>query len=277
MRIRDVEHEGLAAIEVVHERARLVIVHAVGPRIAWFGRVDGDNLLFWDADATLGRGAWRIRGGHRVWVTRPLADETEESYAADEEPCRVRRAATTVRVTAPPDAFGLEKSIAVRPAWHGFAIESSVRNASDMLWSGGVWTLTATRPTRGTTYRVPLGDDTAWDVVAILVPRRWGGGHTARLADPQVRIEEDALVLVPGGVETKRMLRAPQGTIEMRSARGGLMKVAPYVRGATYPEGCNLALYLAPGNAFVEIEAMGPQRVLGPDERLSLLETWTLG
>src|SRR5829696_5072986 len=107
VRIANILHDGLAAVELVDRGVRLVIVHQVGPRIAWFGK--RDNLLFWDTKGIHRRGDWRLRGGHRLWMTRPLADESEETYCADNAPCRVQRLADGVRVMAPPDPSRIEK------------------------------------------------------------------------------------------------------------------------------------------------------------------------
>src|SRR4051794_23579176 len=90
MIVRRIDHDGHRALELIHARMRMIVVHDVGPRIAWFGRRDGDNLLFWDRANQHTRGAWHLRGGHRLWLTRPGADETEETYAPDERPCLVR-------------------------------------------------------------------------------------------------------------------------------------------------------------------------------------------
>lgn len=276
--IRPVVHEGHAAVELVHGSARLVIVHDLGPRIAWFGRRRGENLLYWDGADTVGRGRWRIRGGHRVWTTRPLADESEETYAVDDRPCRVRRTAGAVVVSAPVDDAGLVRSIAVRGAARGFVVESRVRNAGELLWSGGVWALTCTRPRRHTTYGIPLGAKTPepWDVFTVVVPRRWGG-HTSAVADPQLRFTEQTLIVSPRGRETKRMIQAPQGTIVMSDPTlGSFRKIATYDPDATYPLACNLAVYVAPDNLFVEVETMSGIVTVPPGRELRHAERWIL-
>jgi hypothetical protein len=277
--IREIEHEGHAAVELVHRRMRIVLVHDVGPRIAWFGRAGGDNLLYWDRDTTHGRGPWRLHGGHRLWVTRPGADVSEETYAADERPCRVRMRRDRVVAAAPPDSQRLIRAITIRPIADGFAIDHAITNAGDMLWAGGAWALTCTRPRAGTTYGVPLGPPSGWDVVTIVIPRRWGGGHTARADDPQIRVREHAILLAPRGVETKRMIRATPGAIAMSDPRrdAGFVVRARFDPHATYPLGANLAFYVAPGNLMVEMETMSGQRTLAPGETLIHRETWTLG
>jgi hypothetical protein len=280
-RIREIVHDGLAALELRHGGARLVVVHELGPRIAWFGREGGRNLFFWDEAHEHTRGAWSLRGGHRLWVTRPLADESEETYEPDDRPCRVRAGATGVEVTAPPGVLGVEKTLAVRPRPDGsFRIEHRVRNRSDMLWAGGLWALTCSLPRRGTSYGVPLGPiDPAWDVLTVVIPRRWGGGHTSPVDDPQVTMSDRCVIVEPRGEECKRMLEARPGLIGMTDAGEDVtfLKHAAYEPGGCYPLRCNLAFYLGKERFMVEMETMGVQRTLHPGQVLEHVETWSLG
>jgi hypothetical protein len=133
-------------------------------------------------------------------------------------------------------------------------------------------------PSASTVYQVPLGDDSAWDLVTLVIPRRWGGGHHSRVDDPQVELARDHLRLRPRGRETKRMIRAPRGTIEMIDRRRAVrfVKRAAFEPAGTYPLGTNLAIYAAPGAAFVEMETMGPMRVLLPGPTLSHTEVWSV-
>ncbi|MEJ7604140.1 MAG: hypothetical protein WKG01_40115 [Kofleriaceae bacterium] len=274
--IRDCQHAGYSAIEIVERGTRMVIVHAVGPRIAWFGAARGENLLFWDHDGSHTRGEWALRGGHRLWVTRPDADEAEETYAPDNAACRVRRQRDGCVITAPPDPARLEKSLAIRVRGDAWTVEHRIRNASDMLWSGGAWALTCTLPGRDTRYRIPLdGGAPAWDVLTMVIPRRWGGTHTSRLVDPQFSLTEQALEITPRGEEAKRMLFAPRGQLEMRDPeRGGFVKSATLLAGR-YPCATNVAIYLGPKRFMVELETMSPIATLAPGQVLRHVEHWT--
>lgn len=278
VKITAVEHAGLAALELVHGRARLVIVHAIGPRIAWFGARGRGNLLFWDDAGVHARGAWRLYGGHRLWTTRPDADESEETYAADNEPCRIREIRDGVAITAPADRSRIEKTIAVRAHASGWFVEHRVRNAGDMLWSGGAWALTCTLPRATTRYSVPLGSgDPRWDAFTMVVLRQWGGSHRSRIADPQFQLRDDEIAIRARGHEAKRMIFAPRGTLQMRdAARGELTKTAELVTGATYPRGTNLAIYLGPSSFMVELETMSPIAQLLPGATLRHVEHWAL-
>jgi hypothetical protein len=286
MLIRNALFDNLAAVEIKTARARMMIVTDVGPRIAHLSAFVGGkkkretrNLLFWDSPKKYKRGEWLLRGGHRVWGTRPLADESEECYAADNTPCKVRVTSKGITVTAGKmDAYGVHKSISVRVLDDAtLAVESAVTNATDMLWSGGAWALTATLPKKGCTYGVPLGDGSDWDLFAIVIPKAWGG-HGAPVNDPAVTFTEHNMIFTPGGRETKRMIQAPQGIMGMTDAveKVSFLKHSPYDRDGRYPMNCNLAFYNGPGNFMTEMESMGAERTVKPGEVARNTETWAL-
>jgi hypothetical protein len=275
MDVQEVTFAGHRALELTAAGTRMVIVTSVGPRIAWFGR--DDNLLYWDYAGEHGAGDWRLYGGHRLWVTRPGADESAEVQAPDHTPCRIERRSDSVRVIAAATSLGIERAISVRVEGARWLVEHSLTNTGSFLWSGGAWSLTCTLPRPDTVYRIPLGGGPpAWDVTTIVIPQRWGGTHTSRLDDPQITFTADAMEIRPDHDESKRMVLAPQGVIEMRDERGLFRKTTPYDPNGTYPLATNLAVYVGPDRFMVEMESMSPARTLPPAGSLSHLEVWTL-
>lgn len=283
MQIRNTTFDKLAAVEIRTAKARMVIVTEIGPRVAHLsaikGKTESRNLFFWDTPKKYQRGEWLLRGGHRIWGTRPLADESEECYSADNDPCKVRVSKRGVTVVGPKmDAYGVQKSLTVRVLDdYTFEVESAVTNVSDMLWSGGAWSLTATLPKKGCTYGIPLGDGSDWDLFAIVIPKAWGG-HGAPVNDPRIALTEHCMIFTPGGRETKRMIQAPQGIMGMTDVteKVSFLKHSPYDRDARYPMNCNLAFYNGPGNFMTEMESMGAESTLKPGEIARNVETWAL-
>ncbi|MDQ3364991.1 MAG: hypothetical protein M3680_06150 [Myxococcota bacterium] len=273
-RIRSTQYLGLDAVELIDGTTRMVIVHAIGPRIAVFGTVGRDNLLYWDDAGEHRHGEWRMYGGHRLWTTRPDADESEETFAPDNLPCTVREQADGVEVTAPPNASRIEKSIAVTVRDGRWILEHKLRNCGSLLWAGGLWALTCTLPAPATHYRIPL-EPTAesWDVLTMVIPRRWAG-HTSRLDDPQFSLREDALEFRALGDEAKRMIYAPRGTIVMTDPDRGTLVKTSELQAGTYPRATNLAVYLGPRSFMAEIETMSPSATLLPGQQLVHVETW---
>ena len=132
--MRQVVFDGLAGYELTDEKARLVILTECGPRIAFFGPKDGENLLYWDEDGVI-RGEYRLRGGHRVWLTRPMADESEDTYRDDNEPCRVDLLPDGLTVTQPAHPSSLvERGIKVRSLGEGrFEVTNFVKNVGGLI------------------------------------------------------------------------------------------------------------------------------------------------
>lgn len=283
MQIQKTTFDGLDAVEIKTSKARLVIVTAVGPRVAHLSAVRGKtetrNLMFWDRAQKYKRGEWLLRGGHRIWGTRPLADETEECYSADNAPCKVRVSKKGVVITAPKmDAYGVQKTLTVNVLDdYTFEVESALTNVSDMLWSGGAWALTATLPKKGVSYGIPLGDHSDWDLFAIVISKSWGG-HTTLVNDPQMQLTENCLIVTPKGREFKRMVQAPQGLIGMTdpAEKVSFIKQTEYDPTARYSMNCNLAIYNGPGNFMTEMETLGAERTVRPGETVRTSEIWAL-
>ena len=275
---QEIDFHGKAAWELKAGTYRMVVVSGMGPRIGFWGRTDRENLLFRDTEGRA-RNEWQLAGGHRVWPIRPEADESEDAYRPDNDPCEVARAGEELVVTAPTDpVLQTRRGIRVRRLGDDrVSVTSFISNVGDMLYSAGVWALTCTQPAEGRTYGIPLGDGSDWDCFRYTIFKRWGG-HTARVNDPQINLTEKMLIVTPEGVETKRMIEAPQGITAMNAPdqETTFVKKAAYDRTARYPLGCNLAFYIGPDNFMVEMESMGPERTLKPGETISLEEIWVL-
>ncbi|HAO99668.1 MAG TPA: hypothetical protein DCQ83_06445 [Fibrobacteres bacterium] len=283
MQIRKTLFDNFEAVEIKTSKTRMIVVTGVGPRVAHLSAIRGKhetrNLMFWDSPRKYRRKDWLLMGGHRIWGTRPLGDEGEEAYTADNEPCKVRMGSRGITVVGPEmAAYGVRKSLSIKMFDDAtFEVESSITNVGDMLWSGGVWSLTATLPKKGCTYGFPLGDDSNWDLFAVVIPKTWGG-HTTLVNDPQFSFTEHCLVFTPGGREAKRMVQAPKGLMGMTdpTEKVSFLKHSPYVLDGRYPSNCNLALYNGPGNFMTEMESMGSEVMLKPGQTARNTETWAL-
>jgi hypothetical protein len=278
--IQRIKFEGLDAIELCTPRLRLVAITAKGPRIAFWGRPDGRNLLLW-APGKYRRDRWDLMGGHRLWAARPGADEAEETYATDNQPCEVAAPAGGFTVTGALDpGQKIRRGFTVTAGADGrITLDHFLQNESDMLWSGGLWALTCTLPSDKSTYTLPLGDGSSWDYATIVAFRTWGDGHGGvGFADPQFGFTDDAMVLKPSGRENKRMLKADAGLIAWHEPKQKLLfaKHTAYDPAGNYPLGTNLALYVGPKNFMVEMETMGAFATLKPGQVLKHRETWLL-
>ena len=283
MQIKKTIFDGIDSIEIKTAKARMIVTVGIGPRVAHLsgikGKVETRNLLFWDYPQKFKRKDWLLRGGHRIWGTRPMGDESEEAYTADNEPCKVRIGKRGITVVGPEmEAFGVHKTMSIKVLDDAtFEVESSLTNVGSLLWSGGVWALTATLSTKACSYGIPLGDGSVWDMIPIVIPKTWGG-HTTLVNDSQISLTEHCLVFEPKGREAKRMVHAPQGLIGMTDAaeKISFLKHSPYEPDGKYPLNCNLAFYNGPKNFMTEMESMGAERTLKPGEVSRNRETWAL-
>jgi hypothetical protein len=286
MPVRPCTHAGLAAVELTTSALRLVAVHGAGPRLAWFGPANGDNLLFWDDHQPLkyvrdlpGRN-WALRGGHRVWTAHVGADEDEQTYTNDD-------AAGTC--TMQPDGFtvtgadcretGSQRSVSVRILRDDrLEVINRIVNTGDMLLGCGLWALTCTKPDADTRYVIPLGDGSSWDTATITVFRTWAGHGTRSFREEQFELTDDAYVLTPKGRETKRMINTPAGAIALVDGKRNLTFAiaTDYQPQAVYPGNANIAMYVGPNNFMVEMETMGPHAVLKSGQVLEHRQVWTL-
>ncbi len=266
------------AIEIRTANAKMIVITECGPRIAFWGASDGDNLLFWDTK-NMGRNDWKLMGGHRVWPTRPDADESEDAYRPDNDFCTVDASKDSITITS-----GLDPILKIRKGYtvkiladDRFSIDNFIKNEGDMLYSAGVWALTCTTPAPGRTYSIPLGNDTSWDCFRIVYPKAWAG-HTSPVDDKQIIMSDDTLYIKPMGIETKRMLEAPKGIIAMSAPDQNItfVKKIEYLQDAKYPMGTNIAFYIGLGNFMVEMETMGPERTILPGTENRSEEIWVL-
>ncbi|MDR3052008.1 MAG: hypothetical protein LBU67_09865 [Oscillospiraceae bacterium] len=275
--LRQTTFDGFEAVEILTAQARAVLVHEVGPRIAFYGKPDGENLLYWDKDA-VSRGAWKLRGGHRVWLTRPCADESVDTYIADNAPCRLSVDGPTVTATSPANgvnALARGMRVTVQPGG-GLQVTNFVTNTGDLIYSGGVWSPTCVAPD-GKTLRIPLGlPNSSWDIVRIVIPRVFAG-NTSTLQDDQCRFEGNDLVVTPRGRVLKRACGALQGKVILDGGGLRFTKYAPYDKRLRYPfEGCNTAVFVGAENWMAELETFGGESEIPPGETIENTEYWSL-
>ncbi len=278
MNIEQTTWEGLKAVELTTDRLRLVAVYEFGPRISFLGKPGGENLLLW-APGKYFRNTWELRGGHRVWVSRPLADECEETYLQDDGECEVELTETGFTLTAPTDTFNeTQRSLSVKiRSDNSLAVDNALTNTGEMLYSGGIWALTCTLPREQTVYSIPLGDGNEWDLCKVVMFRRWGG-HDGGYDDSQFSFKEDMMLIRPEGRENKRMIWADKGIMAMIDPDLDITfaKKTDSSPEGRYPQGTNTAAYIGPENFMVEMETMGAEKTVKPGESIHNIETWVL-
>jgi hypothetical protein len=271
--------DGFEAVEISTSQWKMIMVTECGPRIAFLGKLDGENILYWDKDGA-SKENWKLYGGHRVWITRPYADESEDTYMEDNAPCEVEIAENSVIATANPHDFTkLSRGIKVEVLSDDtFKVTNIIKNDGSLIYSGGVWSPTCINP-EGKKIYVDLGeDDTTWDIVKIIIPRKFAGNEV-RINDEQITFTDDQMILTPKGVLTKRCVCAPKGRVYMNWAEKNITftKQVSYNRNGRYPlDGCNVAVFLGDDNWMAEMETFGEEQVIRPGEIITNEEVWTV-
>lgn len=277
--ITNTKFHGAHALTLTTDKVQLVAVYEYGPRIAHFSARGGSNLLLWKP-GKYKRGQWDLRGGHRVWVTRPGADENEDTYATDNGKCEVEIFQDGFRIIGTENpANRTRRGFSVKVlAADKLEVDNFLINTGDMLYSGGLWALTCTVPGKGTRYGIPVGDGSEWNAFSMVNFHRWAGHGQGGFGDKQIAIHGDLMTVDPRGLENKRMVQSHHGIIVMSdpSRRLTFAKRVAYDPAAHHPLNCNIAFYIGPKNFMVEMETMGGEKTLKPGGYLHHPEIWVL-
>jgi hypothetical protein len=275
--IRDVNFDGFDAVELSTSAFRAVLVYEIGPRIAFFGKTNGENLLYWNRNKVT-RNEWKLYGGHRVWLTRPMADEAEDTYLSDNARCALEISGAKVTTTSPAHPVnclerGMELEIVSESC---LRVRNFISNRGSLIYSGGVWSPTCVVPD-GRQIIIPLGDDNAsWDVVRVVIPRVFAGNSTT-LEDNQAVFTGNDLVVTPTGRVLKRCCSAPKGKVLLKCDGYIFEKYSPYDKLLRYPfDGCNVACFVGKDNFMAELETFGGESDIPPGKTIENTEYWSV-
>lgn len=275
--IRKTIYDGFEAVEIATKSIKAVLVYEIGPRIAHFGKIDGENLLYWNKTEVT-RGNWKLYGGHRVWLTRPFADESEDTYIADNDPCNVqifdnKVIATTIVSETNCLQRGMEIEIVSE---NELRVRNFVKNCGNLIYSGGVWSPTCINPV-GKKMIIPLGDkDASWDVVKIAIPLKFAGNETI-LQDEQAEFDGNNLIVTPLGRVLKRVCLAKQGKVILDCGNYSFVKFSKYNKLLKYPfDGCNTAVFVGNNNFMGELETYGGESEICPNETIDNVEIFSI-
>ncbi len=172
----------------------IVATADVGPRIIYFGKKGGRNLLkiFEDEAGRTGDEEYHFYGGHRVWAA---PEDPVLSYIPDNDPVEVKvdENKKSVLLKRVNDGSGLEKTIELRVATDdNFVIRNEIINVSGDLVDTASWGITAFAPggigimplVRETEKELQLRSDFSLNL--------W---HYTDLSDPAFEWQKNAIVL----------------------------------------------------------------------------------
>lgn len=251
----------------------LAAAAAFGPRIISLRRNDSpDFFAHLDPEVSLrqpdGR-VYRLQGGHRLWAAPEIP---EVSYAPDDHACEVSTTGDSVRISAPADGAGLEKSITVTRHEEELVVDHRLTNAGSQEIGVAPWAITQLR--LGGVAQLPLRsaedrDDLQADRSLVIWPY-------TDLADSRLSYATDH-VLVQGrpGPALKLGSGPEPGELSYSLEKWRFIKrIEPWLGGSFADRGAVCQVYVK--DAFLELETLGPLALLPPGAWTEHRETWTI-
>lgn len=256
-------------------RVEAVVTTDVGPRIMRYAFPGGPNILKEVAGEQGGSGEidWKIRGGHRLWISperKPL------TYEPDNIPIDVLETASGIKLSQSKGGLsGVAKTMEVSlcDGQGGLLIEHSLTNEGETGIDLAPWAITVMREGGSAIIPLPakishaemLTHNQEWSIwpYTDLSDGRWFFGskfvflhHDAAMGPTKMGFSHDGCVCYCVGKQLfiKRFHRK---------------------KTACYPDGgVNLEAFAC--NDFVELESLGPLRSLQPGQTASHREQWEL-
>jgi len=214
-------------------------------------------------------GVYRFRGGHRLWASPELPSIT---YAPDDEPCSVRTGADDVSIVGSIDRSGLVKKMNLSGGPEGIVVDHELVNAGANTIEVAPWAITQLRlggvaivPVSGASdeYRLSASSSLVlWPYTDLTDPR-----VTWDRAGLLVRAEPGPPFKVGTGPAPGRLGYLMEGQL--------FTKQVPPAESDGYPDrGAVGQFYL--GDAFCELESVGPLIALAPGDRVTHRELWEI-
>ena len=260
-------------MRITNGAIQVEVLAAAGPRVIGLRRASSPaNLLAETPDlgweTALGR--YELLGGHRLWIA---PEDPDMGAVPDSEGLAVEILVDGLRLTGAVDlATGCVRSIEVRldPVLASLTVLHRVDNRGPRSLELAPWSIT----------QLPLGG------LALLPQRPAVAGHRPRpnrnlvlwpyssWEDPRLRIR-DGLVAVHAvaGAELKVGFLDDTGWVAyVRDGTALVRRFDPNPTEAPSDLGCNVETYC--GSHYLELEILGPMRLLRPGESTTLLERW---
>ncbi|HEY5214689.1 MAG TPA: hypothetical protein VIJ38_16865 [Acidobacteriaceae bacterium] len=271
------------AFKIYNDTVQLIVLTEVGPRILFFGFQGEDNEFFEDPEASGNSGdqAFRVYGGHRLWVSPEVAG----TYYPDNFPVWVRRQRNAFVFTAPPESAhpgtNLQKEIEIKVAETGtrVTVTHRIRNLGGGSIEMAPWALSVMAG--GGTAILPLPPKAPFSAGRLLPEGVLALWCYTDLADPRWSIGTKYIQLHQARNSASKFKEQMIGIFNPSGwgayFRSGhlFVKKVNVETGAKYPDfGCNFEMYTDVHS--LELETLGPLRNLKPGETAEHTEHWWL-
>ena len=238
--------------------------------------IKGMENLYYQQPADLSDGfgtpdTWKLRGGHRLWLT----PECEDSYYPDDAPVSYTlkdNGVLIVQDVEPP--LGIQKTLEITFQEDGTVhLLHNFYNRNDHPIVGASWGVNSLDGCGKIEFA--YGGGKKGDFYPGCVLATWGA---TTLADPRLKIAKDRIYAQHDANVTdyfKMGVYCPDGTaiLESKGQRLTIGFAVPNIR-ILPDQGCNFELYMH--KCFLEMETLGTITNIAPGESASHWETWKL-
>jgi hypothetical protein len=257
-------------------QVEVVVTTDIGPRIARYAFVAGENILGESGGSIERKTVWQAWGGHRLWIA---PEDRVRSYGPDNSPITHTRIGTRgIRLTQPVEpTTGIEKTIVVTldETGTGVTVEHTLTNRGPAPTELAPWALSIMNG--GGTAILPQ-EPYKRHQDALLPARAIVLWHYTDLSDPRfqigprfLRLKTDAAMKEPQKVGASNRV----GWTAYHRQGQLFIKRTAWQEGQTYPDyGSSIEIYTQ--SAFIEVESLGPLVTLKPGESASHTERWFL-
>ena len=277
MSVEKIEYMGLPnCLKVSNGTVDIIATTDVGPRILFYGPTGGANLLalFPESKTETALGTWKPYGGHRLWVWPELFPAT---YAPDNDPIEYAAEGELGLVLRQPiDAAGMRKVIRITVAAEGTGVKLEQTVTSHALWPVEIaaWAISVVEAGTAIVPRVPFQTHDAY----VTVTQPLAICAFTDLQDPRFTLGLKYILLRadPERANSQKFgLRNKQQWCAHLVNDTLFVKRFKHDERAEYPDyGVNNEVYVE--GRYMEVELLGPHRVVEPGESLTLVEEWNL-
>ncbi len=268
-------------LELSNDEVKLVITLDVGPRVIFYGFVDGQNLFknFDEQIGQTGGDEWKSYGGHRLWHAPEVMPRT---YFPDNETVSYEWDGRKLSLDCPPEPDNnLKKIIEIELDANSSEVKLSHKIFNIGLWDIelSAWCLTVMAPegraiipqepyvahgSEANESFAPARPLVLWQFTKMSDPRFiWGDKYIQFKEDSKIDSKQEI------GILNKQAWMA-------YSLNGDLfLKKQDYCENAEYPDyNCNAEFFTMPG--FLEMETFSPLECIAPGEYVENCESWHL-
>ncbi len=277
MSVEIISYMGLPdCIKISNGTTDVIVTTAVGPRILFYGPSGGGNALahYPDNGLETALGKWKPYGGHRLWVWPELFPAT---YAPDNDPiAHDLEGELGVILRQPTDTAGMQKEIRLTLAETGSKVDLEQTVTSHSLWPVEIaaWAISVVAAGTAIIPRVPFQSHD--DYVTVTQPIALCA--FTDLQDPRFTLGLRYILLRAEASlanSQKFGLRNKQNWCAHLVDDTLFVKRFAHDEQAEYPDyGVNNEVYVE--GAYMEVELLGPKRIVSPGESIALSEQWHL-